>query len=510
MNIIVVSNIAGIAAALVGGLADRIGRANIVIWGILIVSLLQSVAIPNANSSNLLFAEVAAVGLFEGTILVATPALVRDFTPQLGRASAMGFWTLGPVAGVLTASLVTMHTIGATSMDWQREFIISGIVGLVLWAISLGFLKELSPRLRDQLMVTEADLALIKARASHIDVKHLTEHPWRQILRLDVIASAFAVCVFLIYFYTSSGFFVIYLSTAFHHGEHFFTLPQVNGIDTWGWAADCIGLVIFGIASDLLRVRKPFMLIGAAGTAAMTVVLIEQTSHANTGYYTLAWILAIWLAFSAMAYATWMAGFTETVEAHNPALVATGLAVWGGMLRLIAAATVFTIPFVVTSASTVVNNQAYAPDVPKALAIEEKYGPLIKIVQQHQALFDRLATYKSPSQIPPALLLKAIHDAGGVKNLLAINAIKPQLTFLQKVGPHLLALQQATNKSPIEWQHWLWVAFIGIIVFIPLTFLMKGRWSPARARRDEEEHNRYVQEELAKIAKERSLEQETS
>ncbi len=30
-----------------------------------------------------------------------------------------------------------------------------------------------------------------------------------------------------------------------------------------------------------------------------------------------------------MAYTPWMASFTEIVEARNPALTATGLAIWG-------------------------------------------------------------------------------------------------------------------------------------------------------------------------------------
>jgi len=36
-------------------------------------------------------------------------------------------------------------------------------------------------------------------------------------------------------------------------------------------------------------------------------------------------------------------------------------------------------------------------------------------------------------------------------------------------------------------------------VFIPLIFLMAGRWSPRRAREDAEEHERLVQQELATL-----------
>ena len=60
----------------------------------------------------------------EGAILVATPALVRDFSPQLGRASAMGFWTVGPVAGSLITSIVAAHTLNhflATGLDRVEE-----------------------------------------------------------------------------------------------------------------------------------------------------------------------------------------------------------------------------------------------------------------------------------------------------------------------------------------------------------------------------------------------------
>ena len=36
-----------------------------------------------------------------------------------------------------------------------------------------------------------------------------------------------------------------------------------------------------------------------------------------------------------IAYTPWMASFTETVEARNPALIATGLAIWGWIIRIV-------------------------------------------------------------------------------------------------------------------------------------------------------------------------------
>ncbi|MHB8457442.1 MAG: MFS transporter, partial [Acidimicrobiales bacterium] len=486
VSIIVLANIAGVVAALVGGITDRIGRAQVVIFGLLIVGLIQFLAIPNTVSTGLFIVEVIAIGLFEGIILVATPALVRDFTPQLGRASAMGFWTLGPVAGVLTASLVGSHTLGATSTDWQREFIISGFAGLVVFLLALMFLRELSPGIRDQLMVSSRDRELVELRAKGLDVEAATRHPWRQMLKLDVILSAVAVSVLLLIFFTASGFFTIFIDTAFHRGNAHFTLAQANGIDTWIWAVGCIGLIAFGLLSDLVRVRKPFMVVGASGAMVMTAVLIVVTGHADTGYYTLVWVTCLLILFVAMAYATWMASFTETVEARNPALVATGLAVWGGILRLVTAISIFILPFVVTSAGLLVNNNAFINNnESKALSIEAgtyrlkalgvpNYKAEVEAVVTHRALFTKLSRYSSPGAIPPALLKEGIAAAGGVSNLLTIKKLEPELTYLLKVGPKLLALQKDSNQAAAEWQHWFWVCFGGMAAFLPLTFVLKG------------------------------------
>jgi len=99
VNISVVGYLLGAAASFLAGLADRYGRANIVTVGLLLTGLLCLVGIPNAHSKMAFAVVFVAIGFVEGIILVATPALIRDFSPQLGRASAMGFWTLGPRGG---------------------------------------------------------------------------------------------------------------------------------------------------------------------------------------------------------------------------------------------------------------------------------------------------------------------------------------------------------------------------------------------------------------------------
>src|SRR6202046_4265996 len=104
VNISVVGYLLGAGASVLAGLADRYGRANIVTVGLGIVGLLCLVGLPNAHTKLAFGVIYVAIGFVEGIILVATPALVRDFSPQLGRASAMGFWTLGPVLGSLVVA----------------------------------------------------------------------------------------------------------------------------------------------------------------------------------------------------------------------------------------------------------------------------------------------------------------------------------------------------------------------------------------------------------------------
>src|ERR1700761_8556806 len=368
----VVGNAVGALGSLAAGLADRWGRANLVAWGLIVTGLLTLVGIPNVSGKWSFAILFCAIGLVEGVILVATPALVRDFSPQLGRASAMGFWTLGPVIGSLVVAIVSSNTVNHLGA-WQDQFIIAGVVGLVVGVVALFGLKELSPRLRDQLMVSIKDRALIEARARGIDTEAATRNPWRQMMHLDVIGSAFAISVFLLIYYTAVGFFTVYFTTL-----HGFTLSKANSIGDWFWAFDAAGLIVVGIISDRLRVRKPFMVIGAVGGSIMTILFLNL--GANTSYSTFAIVISVMAVFLAIAYAPWMASFTETVERRNPALIATGLAVWGLIIRVVIAVSVLILPSVISSMTPLVTyggqvgtlSAQYAPQLKTLAAIDPK------------------------------------------------------------------------------------------------------------------------------------------
>jgi MFS family permease len=588
--ILAFGNLVGAFGSLLAGLTDRLGRANLVVGGLLVTGILTAFALPNATDRWSFAIEGFAVGLVEGICLVATPALIRDFSPQMGRATAMGFWTVGPVAGSLIVAVVGSATIPATVTDpriWTHQYVICGIAGLVVWLIALGGLRELSPRLRDQLMVSIRDRALIEARAKGLDVEAALRHPFRQLFKVDILVSAFAVSVMLLVYYTAVGFSLIYLTTVFG-----FSVKDGNGLGNWNWGFNVIAVLLIGIVSDRLRVRKPFMVIGGVIAAVMVVVYLEQAGQ-HPSYYSIALMLAGLSLGLGFAFAPWMASFTETVEARNPALTATGLAIWGWIQRVVVFASFLIIPAIVSSVTPLVNYgttvsaysaqygtqlafaQAHpavvatagkvpatvlatAAKVPPTvtataaklgpqLAAAQKFAPELAIIQAHPALFTKLNADPSNKALQAQAVAAAGGGAKGVAalttigaNQAAINsviaagpqlqtiapyaadlktiapysadltAIAPfsaQLTALSKVPPaaiaylnaHGAAVQQAAAQTASQWKTWYWVCLGGIIFFLLSIPLLRGRWKPSDARRDEREHATMVEAELAKL-----------
>ena len=259
LYLLVVSNAIGAFSAFIGGLSDKIGRANLTIYGTLVVGLIQLVGVPNIHSEFMFAVAYCVIGFVEGVILVSTPALMRDFSPQMGRGAAMGFWALGPTMGSLAASLVATHTLTHLHAS-QDQFIISGLACMGTVVIAFIFLRELSPGLRDQIMVSENERALVEARAKGIDIEKATAHPMRSMLHLDLITSSVAISALLLFYFASVSVLTLYWVVVFGRSA-----SDANGINVWYAAVLSGSLVFFGVFSDKLRVRKPFMLVGAIG-----------------------------------------------------------------------------------------------------------------------------------------------------------------------------------------------------------------------------------------------------
>jgi hypothetical protein len=329
-------------------------------------------------------------------------------------------------------------------------------------------------------------------------------------LKPDIILSAFAISVFLIIYYVAVGFFPVYFQTIFG-----FSQATANSLGNWIWAFNAGALLVIGLVSDRLRVRKPFMVIGAVGAIVMTTIFALQTTHPSTTFTWFAVVLSLLAVFLGVAYAPWMASYTETVERRNPALAATGLAIWGLVIRIVIAISVFIVPHVVNTVTTLVEKggtvQAIASGADPALspaqngvvAAAAAIDPTTAAALQANPT-DQAAGAKAVQEIATALHLS---PAAAQSRLVALGkaeqsdpAVQGALQYLQQNAP---GVEKAAADSPKQWRNYYWIAVGGEVVFIPLIFLLTGAWSPSAARRKEEEHEAMVAKELEKLQAEK-------
>ena len=589
-----VGNVLGAAAAYFAGITDRIGRVVAVVVGLTAASLITLFAIPSSPNRWVFAILTLLVGKIEGIVLVATPALIRDFSPQTKRGRAMGFWTLGPVVGSQIVSLVGTWTIQGTPSAgfWTHEYLIAGAAGLAVSVLAGVFLRELAPELRDQLMVTEDDRALIEARAAAIDVEASTRHRFRQMLKPDIIISGLAVSVLLLAYYTAIALGVILFQVVFG-----FNLHQSNALGNWTWGINALTVVTVGMLSDRLRVRKPFMVAGAVITIVSLIFYLERFGH-HTSFAVVA-LLVSGISFGmGVAYTPWMASFTETIEARNPALTATGLGVWGLTLRVVIFVMLILAPIVITTVTPLVNftvrttpytatlqfagthpgliaqvsNPQNAQELADLATLSKtnpaemaaiqanssslntltQYAPEVSAIAAHPGLFTQLSAHPADatlraqavaalgggalgqsrlatlaahsSQIVPALVYAQGHPsviafaeahastlawAGEHADLIAqATRYAPQLTALSHVPPKVLAYAgtsapaalKAQKAIPSQVRTWYWICVAGPVLFLFCVPLLKGRWSPRRARQDFEDYEARVQAELARLS----------
>jgi hypothetical protein len=271
-----------------------------------------------------------------------------------------------------------------------------------------------------------------------------------------------------------------------------------------------------------------------------------------------------------------MASFTETVEKHNPAATATGLAIWGWILRLVVTVSLAVFTLVVPATSTLVDQgnrvgeivAAHPGEVAVLSAVDTKSAAALAAdpadvaalstalgevatqqgasASEAQAVStavrqrapqlgaaraidpatlaalrtnpaDAAAGAKAVGEISKALgtsvpqsvqLLQSLGAADVQRDLALVSKYGAVLTSattaipaddLAYLSAHGDEVAKAQQDNPAQWQRWWWVCVIAQALFLPFVFVMAGRWSPAKAKADEEEHERRVQAELAAL-----------
>ena len=373
----------------------------------------------------------------------------------------------------------------------------------------------------------------------------------RRLLKPDVLLSATAASLMLLVYYTAVAFSVIYLTTIFG-----FSVKDSNGLGNWNWGFNVIAVILVGVISDRFRVRKPFMVIGGVGAAVMIVVYLLEAGH-HPSYYTLAIELALLSFALGVAYSPWMASYTETVEARNPALIATGLAIWGWIIRVVVFISFLVIPLVVTSVTPLVtygttvstyaakysSELAFAAGHPQIVATATKYqaqlanakrfAPELAVIQANPVLFTKLATYPDPGR-GPAEARRAgrhrrrgrggrgqdprhdqrqqgrdrrrdrgratDHGRGAVRGPAHRAGQGAAGGVRVHEGARRRGAERRGRNPPASGETWYWICFGGVIIFLLSIPVLRGRWRPSQARRDEQEHEAMVEAELAKLS----------
>ena len=281
------------------------------------------------------------------------------------------------------------------------------------------------------------------------------------------------------------------------------------------------------------------MLIGTLLGIVFLIVFLLQATHPHTSRTELA-ILGCLIAFAlSLTYAPWMASYTEAVEAKNPALVGTGLALWGWILRLTVAISFIFMPIVISTVTPIVNATPIAesqipncnlapatstqaaipgPTVPagtSAATFVVQHADSVAYAQQNAAILSKVtANYRvvaqaetgDPIAIAKVIAIFGVTDAVKLQTMSKgiatyVTPYACQLAYVSAHQAELTTLQKNLAQSPKEWQRWFWVDVAGMVVFLPFIFLTKGRWSPKAARKDRDEQEAAVAAELAALNK---------
>jgi MFS family permease len=345
--LLVAAGIFGAVTAYFSSLSDRIGRANLVVYGALVAGLIAYFGVPSAHTKWEFAAWYCIMGFADGIALVGTPTLMRDFTPQTGRATAMGVNTLGTGASALLISFFAARLLLHTT-DWRVMLHLVGGACLVTFVVLLFLLRELPPHLRAQVVARRADAEVIERVTSSKDDEKVIAvasvtgwAKWRQVVTPRTVSANLAMTLYLVIFVTASGFLTLYNVEVQH-----FSLSKANDLATLYWAANCLALVGFGIISDKLLVRKPVMIAGAliVVVAIFFVMTANQPSYARLAIPLIFWSIGMGGGFS-----PWFAAYSEDAERINPALVGTAFAVFGVFNRMSSVIGGLLIPHIIGS-----------------------------------------------------------------------------------------------------------------------------------------------------------------
>jgi len=119
--------------------ADRCNRRNLIAAAVALWSAMTAISGLAANIWHLTAARIG-VGIGEAGCSPPAHSMIADYFPPEQRSTAMGFYTLGISAGIMTAYLAGGWV--AQNIGWREAFFVVGIPGMLLAVIVRFTVKE--------------------------------------------------------------------------------------------------------------------------------------------------------------------------------------------------------------------------------------------------------------------------------------------------------------------------------------------------------------------------------
>jgi OPA family glycerol-3-phosphate transporter-like MFS transporter len=351
--------VGAIAAAAGGPLADRWGRVTLLVPALLLTSLCDFAMLLVHSPGELLIVR-AVLSFIEGAAATTTAGLVRDFSPRMGRATAFGFWTWGPVGANFLGAAIAGATL-PIFLTWQSQFVIMGSATLVLSLVVAFNIADLAPGIRATVIHTEAEGRIAGGGDDRVELSRIREllgypHIW---------AHALGITSWLVLYETLVFFGPTMLVQSFH-----ISAARAATVMSFFWILNLGSLIVAGWISDRLQLRKPVSLLGAACSTAVMAYLIARLGGAATTTE-IAAIGAVLGLFLGVAYGPWMAIFSENLEDIRASLQATGWGIEGFCVRIMVVLVVLVAPLVVAATS------GWTTWLIVATAFEAAYMPVI-------------------------------------------------------------------------------------------------------------------------------------
>lgn len=311
--------VSGIVSMLLGSRFDRYGRTFFVVFGTFVTAIaVFSMVLVHSTLGFLIVRLIMAIIL--GLVLPATTGLVRDFTPRVGRALGFGLWTFGPVGANFLAAGIAGWTLPMFHDAWQSQFYIMGSVCLIISIIVALFIRDLSPGLRAQIVHDSQDVQKVEESAKQVD--GTIANPRLVFGSVRIWALAIGIVLFLLVYYFTTAFGPTYLAEVFKYPP-----SEAAGISSYFWLANLGSLIVVGIISDKLQLRKICSMVGVVGTFIFMffwIHLIGQTVSVST----MIWYTSLQGILLGIGFGPWMALYSEHLEDIHPTLQGSGWALW--------------------------------------------------------------------------------------------------------------------------------------------------------------------------------------